>query len=38
MLGKGPLAPAEHLVAWFELRYLPAHRFNLAGQITPGAV
>src|SRR5713101_5528180 len=37
ILGKGPAARAEHLVAWFELRYVPANRFNLAGHITPGS-
>ncbi len=30
---KGSFARAEHLVAWFELSYLPANRFNLAGHI-----
>src|SRR5712691_10421790 len=33
ILGKGPTARAEHLVAWFELRYVPANRFDLAGHI-----
>ena len=33
ILGKGPTARAEHLVAWFELSYVPANRFNLAGYI-----
>src|SRR5271165_2119144 len=27
---------AEHLVAWFELRYVPANRFHLAGHISAG--
>src|SRR5713226_328036 len=33
ILGKGPPARAEHLVTWFELGYVPANRFNLAGYI-----
>jgi hypothetical protein len=33
ILGKSPAAHAEHFVAWFELGYLPAHRFDLAGHI-----
>src|SRR5713101_3414000 len=33
ILGNGPTARAEDLVAWFELRYVPANRFNLAGRI-----
>src|ERR1700693_5443334 len=35
ILGKSPTAHAEHLVAWFELDYVPAARFHLAGQIHP---
>jgi hypothetical protein len=33
ILSKGSTARAEHLVAWFELGYVPAHRFHLAGHI-----
>ena len=33
ILGKGALAGAEYLVAWFELRYVSANRFNLAGHV-----
>jgi hypothetical protein len=33
VLGEGPTARAEHLVAWFELRYFLANRFNLTGHI-----
>ena len=33
ILGKGPTACAEDRVAWFELRYVPANRFNLASHI-----
>src|SRR5260370_19852917 len=33
ILGKSPAAHAEHLVAWFELGYVPANLFNLAGHI-----
>jgi hypothetical protein len=28
-------AHTEHCIAWFELRDVPAHRFNLAGHINP---
>src|SRR5215470_12370484 len=31
ILGKGPIAGSEHLVAWFEPGYIPANRFDLAG-------
>src|SRR5712691_10877114 len=34
ILGKGSAAHAEHLVAWFEMRHVPADRFDLAGHIT----
>src|SRR5574337_415296 len=37
ILGKRPTARSEHLVAWFELRYVPANRFDLAGHSTPGS-
>jgi hypothetical protein len=37
ILGKGPKAHAEHLIAWFELGYVPANRFNLAGHISSGS-
>jgi hypothetical protein len=33
IFGKCSAACAEHRVAWFELRYVPAHRFNLASHI-----
>src|SRR6266550_5117172 len=33
ILGKGSFAGAEHRVAWFELGYVPANRFDLAGHI-----
>jgi len=32
-LGKGRSARSEHLVAWFELGYVPADRFDLAGYV-----
>ena len=32
-----PAAGAEHVVAWFELRYVPANRFNLASHIATGS-
>ena len=35
ILCKGPRARAEHLVAWLELGYVPAHRFDLAGHVMP---
>ena len=37
ILGKRPGTRAEHLVARFELCYVLAHRFNLAGHIHAGA-
>jgi hypothetical protein len=37
ILGKGPKAHAEHLVARFELRYVPSNPFNLAGHISSGS-
>jgi hypothetical protein len=33
ILGKCPTACAEDRVTWFELRYVPANRFNLASHI-----
>jgi hypothetical protein len=33
ILGKCPTARAEHRVPWFELGYVPTHRFNLASHI-----
>src|SRR5271170_6963159 len=33
ILGKCPTACAEDRVAWFELRYVPANRFNLARHV-----
>src|SRR5712692_9621065 len=37
ILGKGPTARAEHFVAWFELSYVSAHCFHLAGHIAAQA-
>jgi hypothetical protein len=33
ILGKRPTAHAEHVVVWFELRNVPANRFDLARRI-----
>ena len=33
ILRKGPAAGTEHVIAWFELRYVPADRFDLTGNI-----
>jgi hypothetical protein len=37
ILGEGPKAHAEDLVAWFQLGHVPANRFNLAGHISAGS-
>jgi hypothetical protein len=35
LAAKAPRQEAELLVTWFELGYVPAKRFNLAGHIMP---